>query len=103
MLFGDLNINSAFELLRHPKPNYRNVVNPQVSTFVQFTNYNASCRDLVCRADQDLPGIYWGCGTVVMVSYDNWHKKYFDRLISMRDGKILTEENQENILITEPG
>ena len=51
MLFGDLNINSAFELLRHPKPNYRNVVNPQVSTFVQFTNYNASCRNLVCRAN----------------------------------------------------
>jgi len=39
----------------------------------------------------------------VMVSHEEWHKKYFDRIISMSDGKILTDGNQENILITEPG
>ena len=51
-------MNAAFELLRHLKPSYRNVVNTQATTFVQYTNYHASCRDLVCRTDQDLPSIY---------------------------------------------
>ena len=41
--------------------------------------------------------------TVVMVSHEDWHRKYFDRIINMSDGKILTDGNQENLLITEPG
>jgi ABC-type transport system involved in cytochrome bd biosynthesis fused ATPase/permease subunit len=38
-----------------------------------------------------------------MVSHEEWHRKYFDRVIFMSDGKILTDGNQENILIPEPG
>ncbi len=34
--------------------------------------------------------------TIVMVSHEEWHKKYFDRIIYMSDGKILTDEHQEN-------
>jgi ABC-type lipoprotein export system ATPase subunit len=30
-----------------------------------------------------------------MVSHEDWHKKYFDRIIFMRDGKIVTEAEQE--------
>jgi putative ABC transport system ATP-binding protein len=41
--------------------------------------------------------------TVVMVSHEDWHKKYFNRIIYMRDGKILTDGNQENSLINKPG
>jgi putative ABC transport system ATP-binding protein len=41
--------------------------------------------------------------TVVMVSHEEWHKKYFDRIIYLRDGKILTDGNQETSLINEPG
>ena len=41
--------------------------------------------------------------TVVMVSHEDWHRKYFDRIINMSDGKILTDGNQENLLIIEPG
>jgi putative ABC transport system ATP-binding protein len=28
--------------------------------------------------------------TVVMVSHEEWHQKYFDRVIVMQDGKILS-------------
>jgi putative ABC transport system ATP-binding protein len=34
--------------------------------------------------------------TVVMVSHEDWHRKYFDRIIFLRDGKIVTDEEQEN-------
>ena len=33
--------------------------------------------------------------TVVMVSHEDWHRKYFDRVISMRDGKIVPDKEQE--------
>jgi putative ABC transport system ATP-binding protein len=29
--------------------------------------------------------------TVVMVSHEEWHRKYFDRVIVMQDGKIISE------------
>jgi putative ABC transport system ATP-binding protein len=29
--------------------------------------------------------------TIVMVSHEEWHKNYFDRIISMKDGVIETE------------
>ena len=41
--------------------------------------------------------------TVVMVSHEDWHKKYFNRIISMRDGKILADGNQDDVLMNEPG
>ena len=28
--------------------------------------------------------------TVVMVSHEEWHRKYFDRVIVMQDGKIVS-------------
>ncbi|MCE5298153.1 MAG: ABC transporter ATP-binding protein [Methanoregulaceae archaeon] len=31
--------------------------------------------------------------TIVMVSHEEWHKSYFDRIISMKDGVIETETN----------
>ena len=29
--------------------------------------------------------------TIVMVSHEDWHKEYFDRIIRLRDGKIVDE------------
>jgi len=29
--------------------------------------------------------------TIVMVSHEEWHKQYFDRIISMKDGVIETD------------
>jgi putative ABC transport system ATP-binding protein len=29
--------------------------------------------------------------TIVMVSHEDWHKEYFDRIIRLRDGKIVNE------------
>ncbi|WP_245618967.1 hypothetical protein [Methanogenium cariaci] len=26
--------------------------------------------------------------TIIMVSHENWHREYFDRVICLRDGKI---------------
>jgi len=34
--------------------------------------------------------------TVVMVSHEDWHRKYFDRVIFMQDGKIVSEGNNFN-------
>ena len=61
------------------------------------TRNSTTILELIRKLNKDLNQ------TVVMVSHEDWHKKYFDRIISMRDGKILTDGNQENILITEPG
>jgi putative ABC transport system ATP-binding protein len=33
--------------------------------------------------------------TIVMVSHEEWHKQYFDRIIAMKDGVIETEEQGE--------
>jgi len=30
--------------------------------------------------------------TIVMVSHEEWHKEYFDRIIRLRDGKIVNGE-----------
>lgn len=35
--------------------------------------------------------------TVLMVSHEDWHRKYFDRVIFMRDGKIVSEGNADNV------
>jgi len=40
--------------------------------------------------------------TIVMVSHEEWHKNYFDRIIYMSDGKILTDDHQENGHLPEP-
>jgi len=34
--------------------------------------------------------------TVVMVSHEDWHRKYFDRIIFMQDGKVVSEQNMDN-------
>jgi len=31
--------------------------------------------------------------TIVMVSHEDWHKKYFDRIIRLRDGKIVEDNH----------
>jgi putative ABC transport system ATP-binding protein len=61
------------------------------------TRNSTTILELIRKLNKDLNQ------TVVMVSHEEWHKKYFDRIISMSDGKILTDGNQETILITEPG
>ena len=33
--------------------------------------------------------------TIVMVSHEEWHKQYFDRIIAMKDGVIEKEEQRE--------
>lgn len=33
--------------------------------------------------------------TIVMVSHEEWHKEYFDRIIYMKDGRIEAEEDKE--------
>ena len=33
--------------------------------------------------------------TVVMVSHEDWHKKYFNRIIYLRDGRIVTDADPE--------
>jgi len=50
VLFGDLNINSAFELLRHRKTSYRIILNRRSSAFDQSRKYRASHQ--VCFAGQ---------------------------------------------------
>jgi len=30
--------------------------------------------------------------TIVMVSHEEWHKEYFDRIIRLRDGKLVNGE-----------
>jgi putative ABC transport system ATP-binding protein len=42
--------------------------------------------DLFSRINRDLDQ------TVIMVSHEDWHKEYFDRVIRLRDGKIEKEE-----------
>jgi putative ABC transport system ATP-binding protein len=42
--------------------------------------------DLFQRLNRDLRQ------TIVMVSHEEWHKEYFDRIISMKDGLIIPEE-----------
>ncbi|OPX66666.1 MAG: putative ABC transporter ATP-binding protein [Methanoregulaceae archaeon PtaB.Bin056] len=44
--------------------------------------------DLFQRLNRDLHQ------TIVMVSHEEWHKKYFDRIISMKDGVIEKEERR---------
>jgi putative ABC transport system ATP-binding protein len=29
--------------------------------------------------------------TIVMVSHEEWHKEYFNRVVKMRDGKIVSD------------
>jgi len=31
------------------------------------------------------------CQTIVMVSREDWHKKYFHRIIRLRDGRIASD------------
>jgi len=41
--------------------------------------------DLIRKLNRDLRQ------TVVMVSHENWHRKYFDRVIYLKDGKIVPD------------
>ena len=34
--------------------------------------------------------------TVVIISHEDWHRKYFDRIIFMQDGKVMSEQNMDN-------
>jgi putative ABC transport system ATP-binding protein len=53
------------------------------------TRNSTTILELIRKLNKDLNQ------TVVMVSHEDWHKKYFDRIISMRDGKIVTDEDPE--------
>jgi putative ABC transport system ATP-binding protein len=41
--------------------------------------------------------------TVVMVSHEEWHQKYFDRVIVMQDGKIVSDGNTLGTAGSSPG
>jgi putative ABC transport system ATP-binding protein len=53
------------------------------------TRNSTTILELIRKLNKDLNQ------TVVMVSHEEWHKKYFDRIISMRDGKIVTDVDPE--------
>ncbi|MFY9801170.1 MAG: ABC transporter ATP-binding protein, partial [Methanoregula sp.] len=52
------------------------------------TRNSTTILELIQKLNKDLNQ------TVVMVSHEDWHRKYFDRIIYMRDGKIVTDEEQ---------
>jgi len=31
--------------------------------------------------------------TIVMVSHEDWHKDYFHRIIRLKDGKVISDQN----------
>ena len=41
--------------------------------------------------------------TIVMVSHEDWHKQYFDRIITMMDGKIIPGSDHDRKNLTGPG
>jgi putative ABC transport system ATP-binding protein len=53
------------------------------------TRNSTTILELIRKLNKDLNQ------TVVMVSHEDWHRKYFDRVLSMRDGKIVTDEERE--------
>jgi putative ABC transport system ATP-binding protein len=53
------------------------------------TQNSRNILELIKKLNRDLKQ------TIVMVSHEEWHKQYFDRIITMSDGKILTDANQE--------
>jgi putative ABC transport system ATP-binding protein len=53
------------------------------------TRNSTTILELIRKLNKDLNQ------TVVMVSHEEWHRKYFDRIIFMRDGKIVTDEDPE--------
>jgi putative ABC transport system ATP-binding protein len=61
------------------------------------TRNSTTILELIRKLNKDLNQ------TVVMVSHEDWHRKYFDRVISMRDGKIVTDEEQEKANPSETG
>jgi putative ABC transport system ATP-binding protein len=61
------------------------------------TRNSTTILELIRKLNKDLNQ------TVVMVSHEDWHKKYFDRVISMRDGKIVTDQDPEKENMDESG
>jgi putative ABC transport system ATP-binding protein len=61
------------------------------------TRNSTTILELIRKLNKDLNQ------TVVMVSHEDWHKKYFDRIISMRDGKIVTDQDPEKENMDESG
>jgi len=61
------------------------------------TRNSTTILELIRKLNKDLNQ------TVVMVSHEDWHKKYFDRVIYMRDGKIVTDEELEQAHPPEQG
>jgi putative ABC transport system ATP-binding protein len=53
------------------------------------TQNSRNILELIKKLNRDLKQ------TIVMVSHEEWHKQYFDRIITMSDGKILTDAEQE--------
>jgi putative ABC transport system ATP-binding protein len=53
------------------------------------TRNSTTILELIRKLNKDLNQ------TVVMVSHEDWHKKYFDRIIFMRDGRIVTDADPE--------
>lgn len=54
------------------------------------TRNSTTILELIRKLNKDLSQ------TVVMVSHEDWHRKYFDRVIFMKDGKIVSEGNNDN-------
>ena len=54
------------------------------------TRNSTTILELIRKLNKDLNQ------TVVMVSHEDWHRKYFDRIIFMRDGKVVSEQNMDN-------
>jgi len=61
------------------------------------TRNSTTILELIRKLNKDLNQ------TVVMVSHEDWHKKYFDRIIFMRDGRIVTEADPEQENPRDPG
>ena len=54
------------------------------------TRNSTTILELIRKLNKDLNQ------TVVMVSHEDWHRKYFDRIIFMQDGKVVSEQNMDN-------
>jgi putative ABC transport system ATP-binding protein len=61
------------------------------------TRNSTTILELIRKLNKDLNQ------TVVMVSHEDWHRKYFDRVMYMKDGKIVTDEALENANPSDPG
>jgi ABC-type lipoprotein export system ATPase subunit len=54
------------------------------------TRNSTTILELIRKLNKDLNQ------TVVMGSHEDWHRKYFDRIIFLQDGKVVSEQNMDN-------